>query len=233
MKLVYKFALILLCLIFLITGCAQQTKNENDKKAASTPTAPQLHQVTSPKAGKIIGLIVEKGERISQEQPLFAYADEALDKEIDKAIADVTAAEAKLKVMEKGTPASSGASLATLKARQQAAEQKATKMQRLLAVGGISRVQAEAAQRELQQANQALYAAQNGSSQPASKEKLEEQKQIIQQLTKHKEELLNKRQASEVLCPATGTIKEVKVQNGAEVKENQLILVIEADSTNK
>lgn len=214
----------ILLIASLCIGCSS-----SPKVATNTSASNKLHTITAPKDGKIIGLIVEKGERISKDQPLFAMADEQLAKELKKISADLAAAEAKLKVMQNGTSAPNTANIPALKARQQKAQENAAKMERLLAIGGVSRAKAEAARQELQQANNALAAAQQQTeiSKPASPETIEAQTKQIDSLKAQQNVLISKQQENEVLCPATGIIKEIKVANGIEVKVQDVILVLE------
>lgn len=214
--------------VFLIAslciGCSSSQKATSNANSSS-----KLHTITAPKTGKIVGLIVEKGERISKDQPLFAMADEQLSKDLEKSSADLAAAEAKLKVMQNGTAVPNTANIPALKARQQKAQENAAKMERLLAIGGISRAKADAARQELQQANNALAAAQQQteSSKPASPEAIEAQQKEISSLKAKQNVLISKQQENEVLCPATGVINDIKVSNGTYVKERQIVLVLE------
>lgn len=156
-------------------------------------------------------------------------ADEQLSKELEKSNADLAAAEAKLKVMQNGTAVPNTANIPALKARQQKAQENAAKMERLLAIGGISRAKADAARQELQQANNALAAAQQQTetSKPASPEAIEAQQKEISSLKAKQNVLSSKQQENEVLCPATCIIKEIKVVNGAKVKAQDVVLVLE------
>lgn len=214
--------------IFLIASLCIGCTN-SQKAATNTSSGSKLHTITAPKGGKIIGLIVEKGERISKDQPLFAIADEQLSKELEKNSADLAAAEAKLKVMQNGSSAPNPVNITALKERQRKAQENAAKMERLLAVGGISRAKAVIAQQELQQSNNALAAAQQQTeaSKPASPEAIEAQEKQIASLKAQQNVLISKQQENEVMCPATGVIKEIKVTNGTVLKLQQIVLVLE------
>ena len=66
-----KKLLLLLCSMLLVAGCG--------KPAATLPTVIgsgsvdiPAYKITAPAAGKILGLILESGERIGKGQPLFA-----------------------------------------------------------------------------------------------------------------------------------------------------------------
>lgn len=222
MQRLFNILLSIICIAALCNGCGNSQKATTNNVANN-----KTHTITAPKDGKIVGLIVEKGERISKDQPLFAMADEQLAKELEKISADLAAAEAKLKVMQNGISAPNTANIPALKARQ--AQENAAKMERLLAIGGVSRAKAEAARQELQQANNALAAAQQQTeiSKPASPETIEAQIKQIDSLKAQQNVLMSKQQENEVLCPATGIIKEIKVDNGAEVKAQEVVLILE------
>lgn len=227
MKYILKLALITLCILGLITGCSKKKATVNEVQQKKT--IPQTYTITAPKAGIVIGLILEKGERISKEQPLFSIKDEALNKELDKLDTDIATSEAKLQVMKNGKPVDSGANIPTLQSRLKQTQDKSEKMQRLLNAGAISRKQAEAAQAELQQANSALAAAQLAAtaSKPASPKELEEETKKLEKLQDSRRLLWHKLQSNEVLCPATCIVKEVQERNGSVVKKGQTILILE------
>lgn len=212
-----------LCLI----GCAKSDSSNNSKSTVK-PATPIMHNIKAPKPGKIIGLIAEKGERISKDQPLFAMQDETLSKQLATVTTEIAKEEAKLKVMQTGIPASTPVNLAGLQAQQKAAQQKAEKMNLLYAQGGVSRKQAEAAQQELVEANRALANAGNQTSiKPASKEEQDLQSKKITALKEQQNKLHTQLQSNEVLCPATCIVKEVKSKNGDMVKADQVIIVLE------
>ncbi len=217
-----------LVLLALASGCSQQKPNSSSAKPAEKKQI-QIYNITAPKPGKVIGLILEKGERISKDQPLFAIADEVLSSQLNKVTTELAKAEAMLKVMQTGTPAPNTANLPALQAQVDTAQQKANKMNSLLAIGGVSRVQAQAAQSELQRAKQALANAQNQSSasKPASPEAIAEQEKQIISLKKKKKDLQKKLHQNEVASPATCLVKEIRVKNGENVNTQQILLVLE------
>lgn len=212
-----------LALVLIFAGCARQAPPPQN-----TPKKTTL-SVKAPKAGKIIGLIAEKGERISKDQPLFAMADELLDKQYSQTITDLAKEEAKLQLMKNGVPEASNTNLPALKSRMETAQQKASKMNQLLAIGGISRLQAQAAQQELQQATHAYETAirQSAATKPAGPEAIAEQEKKIKHLQQQKSQQELSQQANEVLCPETGIIKDVLVANGTSVPTNKIILTLE------
>lgn len=222
---------ILIAVIFTLlafAGCGKNTTAPTQKEQPQV-FKPVTHTITSPRAGRVIGLIAEKGERISKGQPLFAIADEELSQQFAKATTELAKEEAKLKVMQTGVPESSDANLPALQARVETAQQKAAKMSQLLAIGGVSRRQADQAQQELQLAQQALSSAQHQmlSSKPAGPEALAEQTKKIDAIKETKNKLEIKLQQNEVLCPATAVVKDVLIKNNASVSTNQVILILE------
>ena len=59
----------------------QSAKRADNSLGSGTISIP-TYAVKAPTAGKLIGLISEKGERISKGQPLFAIGDAQLDKQV-------------------------------------------------------------------------------------------------------------------------------------------------------
>ncbi len=233
--------LTILCLLamsiaLLLAGCAK-TDTSATTKQPEKKVELQSYTITAPKDGKIIGLISEKGERISKDQPLFAIADEKIDEQVKNLTTQVALAEAELKRMENGIAVASAPIDTTALANNvTTAQNKAAKMNNLLAAGAVSRNQAQAAQLELQQAVAALQAAsasQQAQIQKASPEAQEEQKKKIEALKKQLAEAQQAQQANEALSPCTGTIVEIKQANDSIVTKGQDVLVIkeEADST--
>lgn len=167
---------------FSTSGCSlQKADNSLGSGTISIPT----YAVKAPTAGKLIGLISEKSERISKGQPLFAIGDAKLDKQVKDLATQVAKAEADLKRMQQGTPtAAPVADTSLAQANVAAAQQKAAKMNSLLAQGAVSRNQAQAAQDELQRAIAQLQAASSVSVsfKPASPAEIDAQQKLIVQL---------------------------------------------------
>lgn len=220
--------MIVIFTIFVLVGCSKNNST-TIKKENPQEFKPVTHTITAPKAGRVIGLIAEKGERISKDQPLFAIADEELSQQFAKATTEIAKEEAKFKIMQTGIPESSDANLPALQAKVETAQQKASKMNSLLTIGGVSRRQAEQAQEELLLAQQALNSAKQQSlaSKPASPEELAEQEKKIAALKEAKNKIEVKLQQNEVLCPATAVVKDVLVQNNTSVSTNKPILILE------
>ena len=206
---------------FSLSGCSlQKADNSLGRGTISIPT----YAVKAPTAGKLIGLISEKGERISKGQPLFAIGDAKLDKQVKDLATQVAKAEADLKRMQQGTPtAAPVADTSLAQANVAAAQQKAAKMNSLLAQGAVSRNQAQAAQDELQRAIAQLQAASSVSVsfKPASPAEIDAQQKLIVQLKAQQEK-------NEGNSPCTGIITDLQAANNATVQKDQVILHIKA-----
>lgn len=229
MKLIKVICILTACTVLLLSGCSLHAGNNNLGSAAiSVPT----YAIKAPAAGKILGLISEKGERISKGQPLFAIENTKLDKEVKDAAAQLAKAEADLKRMEQGTPSAavSPADISLAQANVAAAQQKAAKMNSLLAQGAVSRNQAEAAQAELARATAQLQAASQVtiSIKPATPAQLQAQKKLITQLKAQHEKLLKQQQQSEAQSPCTGVITELLGKNNVTAQKDQVIMQIKA-----
>lgn len=167
------------------------------------------YAVKAPTAGKLIGLISEKGERISKGQPLFAIGDAQLDKQVKDLATQVAKAEADLKRMQQGTPtAAPVADTSLAQANVAAAQQKAAKMNSLLAQGAVSRNQAQAAQDELQRAIAQLQAASSVSVsfKPASPAEIEAQQKLIVQLKAQQAAAIAQQEKMKATVPAPASL---------------------------
>lgn len=205
---------------------------QSNKNLGSAEITIPTYTIKAPAAGKILGLISEKRERISKGQPLFAIEDTKLDKQVKDAAAQVAKAEADLKRMQQGTPTATVNTMDTslAQANVAAAQQKAAKMNSLLAQGAVSRSQAQAAQEELARATAQLQAASQVivSVKPASPEQIEAQKKLITQLKAQHQALLKKQQENEAQSPCTGIITELSGVNNTVAQKDQVILQIKA-----
>lgn len=219
------------CLVLLTTGgCSPQSSNSLGSATLNVPT----YAVKAPAAGKLLGLISEKGERISKGQPLFAVSAEAVDDKAKDITTQLAKAEADLKRMEIGTSASAPiADLSAAQANVTAAQQKAAKMNSLLAQGAVSRNQAQAAQNELAAATAALQAASSTAVQtrPASPEQIAAQKKLVEQLKQQKAAVLTQQQQNEGVSPCTGIITELAAKNNDSVQKDQVVLHIKATTS--
>ncbi|WP_405383388.1 hypothetical protein [Phascolarctobacterium sp.] len=224
-KLIY--TLFLGAALFL-NGCASPAlQPTNTAKQAA------IHDITAPATGKVLGLIAEKGERISKDQPLFAISDAALDGKVKDLSTKLAKAEAELKRLQNGTiNAQPAADTTALQMEVAAAQQKAAKMNNLLAQGAVSRNQAQAAQVELQQATARLQAASQANTisvQPASPQAIKGQQQVVDMLKLQLAQAKEKQQGQEAPSPCTGTIVEIKAQNNQDVEQGQVILQIKEE----
>lgn len=211
---------------FSLSGCSlQKADNSLGSGTISIPT----YAVKAPTAGKLIGLISEKGERISKGQPLFAIGDAKLDKQVKDLATQVAKAEADLKRMQQGTPtAAPVADTSLAQANVAAAQQKAAKMNSLLAQGAVSRNQAQAAQEELQRAIAQLQAASSVSFKPASPAEIDAQQKLIVQLKAQQAAAIAQQEKNEGNSPCTGIITDLQAANNATVQKDQVILHIKA-----
>lgn len=221
-------AILLLLAAVLLSGCQTNT----DKAGEENTVQPTNHSIKAPAAGKIIGLIAEPGERISQGQPLFAISDENLDQQVKNLQTQLAKAEAERKRMEQGTVnAAPAGDIQAAQAKVAIAQQKAAKMNQLLAQGAVSRNQAQAAQAELAQATAQMQAAAQiaVSSQPASPEAKAAQAKIIARLKEQLAQAQALQQANEAISPCTGIITEVKAANNTTVTSSQEIIIIKEE----
>lgn len=211
---------------FSLSGCSlQKADNSLGSGTISIPT----YAVKAPTAGKLIGLISEKGERISKGQPLFAIGDAKLDKQVKDLATQVAKAEADLKRMQQGTPTAAPiADTSLAQANVAAAQQKAAKMNSLLAQGAVSRNQAQAAQDELQRAIAQLQAASSVSFKPASPAEIDAQQKLIVQLKAQQAAAIAQQEKNEGNSPCTGIITDLQAANNSTVQKDQVILHIKA-----
>lgn len=224
--------LLLLGLALLVTGCAQQSIAQSKANATDAP-AKGSYTITAPATGKLIGLISEKGERVSKGQPLFAISDAQLDAQVKDLQTRLAKAEAELKRLQQGTlNAAPAGDLSAAQAKVTAAQQKAAKLNALYAQGAISRQQAQNAQNELAQATRELQSATQlvVSSRPASPADIEAQQKGVDLLKLDLAKALAKQQEGEALSPCTGVITEVKASNNAQVEAGQVILVMQEET---
>lgn len=219
------------CLVLLATsGCSPQSSNALGSATLSIPT----FAVKAPAAGKLMGLISEKGERISKGQPLFAVSTEAVDGKAKELATQLAKAEADLKRLEVGTSAPVPVvDLTSAQANVAAAQQKAAKMNSLLAQGAVSRNQAQAAQNELAAATAALQTASNVAIQtrPASPEQIAAQKKVVEKLKEQQSAALAQQQQNEGVSPCTGIITELIAKNNDSVQKDQVVLHIKATTS--
>lgn len=225
-----KKLLLLFCSLLLVTGCG--------KPAATLPTVIgsgsvdiPAYKITAPAAGKILGLILESGERIGKGQPLFAIEQPELDAAVEDAATEAARADAELTNLESGSGeqaiAAADYSLQSAESSYQAAEQNYQKMASLYAQNAIARIKVEQAQAA--EANlEAAKAHQTRLTAKASPEAIEQQKQAALQAQQHYQQLLQKQQANEAQSPCTGIVTEKLLSSRDTAAQGQHILTIRA-----
>lgn len=228
----YKILLMLLLLTtLLISGCGNAGQS---KKIGGGPLTIPSYEVKAPTSGQIIGLITEKGERISKGQPLFAIGDQQLDAQVKEAAAQTAKAIAELKRLQQGSVnAPPPVDISQAQANLAAAQQKAAKMNNLLAQGAVSRRQAQAAQTELQQASASFQAASRAavSSQPASPQTIAAQQKLVDELQRQQAQIQARQQANEAASPCTGVVAKLLAANNDVVRQGQSVLEITANES--
>ncbi|MDO4920391.1 MAG: HlyD family efflux transporter periplasmic adaptor subunit [Phascolarctobacterium sp.] len=223
-----KLFLTLLLTALLLSGCSNSGQS---KKIGSAPLSIPSYEVKSPASGQIIGLITEKGERISKGQPLFAISDPQLDAQVKQLAEQTAKAAAELNRLEQSSVnAAPPGNLASAQAKLAEAQQKAAKMNSLLAQGAVSRQQAQAAQAELQQASASFQAASQAavSSQPASPQAIAAQQKLLEQLKRQQAQATARQQANEASSPCTGIVTQLQAANNDSVRQGEAILELTA-----
>lgn len=223
-----RLALCVACLAALLAAGCGPTASDGELGTGEI-TIPS-YTIKAPASGKILGLIIAKGERITRDQPLFAISDQETDGEEKRLAGELAIAEAELKRLETGTPTGvSPAELAALQANFSKAQQKAAKMNNLLAMGAVSRRQAQDAQAEMQRASAAVQAAsQQAAVKPSTPEAIAAQKEKVNQLRQQHQNTLMRQQANEAVSPATGIITEKLLDNNAQAAKDQPVLKLTA-----
>ena len=197
---------------FSLSGCSlQKADNSLGSGTISIPT----YAVKAPTAGKLIGLISEKGERISKGQPLFAIGDVKLDKQVKDLATQVAKAEADLKRMQQGTPTAAPVADTSL------------------AQANVAAAQQQAAQDELQRAIAQLQAASSVSVsfKPASPAEIDAQQKLIVQLKAQQAAAIAQQEKNEGNSTCTGMITDLQTANNATVQKDQVILHIKSVDT--
>lgn len=224
-----KLFLTLLLTALLLSGCSSSGQN---KKIGSAPLSIPSYEVKAPASGQIIGLITEKGERIGKGQPLFAISDPQLDAQVKQLAEQTAKAAAELNRLEQSSvnAAPPPGNLASAQAKLAEAQQKAAKMNNLLAQGAVSRQQAQAAQAELQQASASFQAASQAavSMQPASPQAIAAQQKLLEQLKRQQAQATARQQANEASSPCTGIVTQLQAANNDAVRQGEAILELTA-----
>ena len=217
-----RFTFIIFTILIMMFSAA--CKNETKAPALGSGSVYfTVYDITAPAEGQILGLILEKGDRIGKEQPLFAIDDKQLAEEIKQA-----RAEAELKIMQNGQSSpNNGAALAAAQQQYEQASAKEAKMTSLYKIGAIARRQYEAASAEKSAALAALNAAQNaGSLVKASPEAIAQKQEELKTLKKKYNALMQKQLALETESPCTGIVEEKYHNAGETASAGEKILSI-------
>ena len=226
--LVLTFSLILGTVFLLLAGCSRQTRQTvhlQGKVEAVTTT------LQAPAAGKVQGLIVEKGDRIRKGEPLFGVADGTGTSVPGKAAQELAKAQAELRRAQAGGSAvdraAAAAAVQSAVADLQTASATYQKMNRLYAIGGVSRRQLEQSAQNLTAAQNRLAAAQAELNQaqrtpPADPAALQAKVKTLKEAYEREAE----QSANEVKAPFTGLVGELKARNGATVRQGQPVLTL-------
>lgn len=214
-----------------VTACS---KTASPKNIEFHGTLRAVHYtITAVKDGEVRGLILEKGERIRKEQPLLGLGTQENNPQADKAAADLAKAQAEMNRLSYANSlegrATAALALQNAQNRVQEARQNYDKMQKLYAIGGISKIRMQQAHDELSLAHAELNAAQTRfqqSNQPSSPADAAAIKLKVEDLKKAYETTVLSIAGSEITSPTTGMVQTVWVKNGAKVKEKQKLLEI-------
>ena len=223
----------LLALVLVLSLCAAgcgTTKTKRTVTLTGKIEVPPL-AITAPREGKILGLILEKGDRIRKGEPLFAITQKGEDAGIEKATADLARAEAELKNAKSGASAAQiGAATGAVASAEAAVtqyQQLYTKLANLYKVGGIAKKKVDQAQADLAAAQENYAATQQHLQQlqtratPTAVSDLETK---VQKLKAAYDAELKNQTANEVHAPSTCRVLEVLVKNGATAAVGQNIM---------
>ena len=223
--------LLLFCLLVTAACSKPQTTEKSIRLKGKTEAV--LYTVKAPVDGEVRGLILEPGERIRKGQPLFGLGTQDENPEVGKAAAELAKAQARLNNATQGNKeagrASAAAALQSARAEVQNAEQNYTKMERLYKVGGISRIRLQQAELNLQSARATLAAAQARYEQASRSYTPEELAELEQQVQKNRtayDAAVLTVEGSEIVSPATGTVRQILAKNGEPVKKEQPVMQI-------
>ena len=201
-------------------------------RLTGTLDAPEL-TVKSPRAGRVLGLIVSPGERISQGQPLFALEDKEADAVVQQRATELARAEAELKAAKDGgaspNAAAAEAYLGAAEEELAAAQQDYEKLSRLYAIGGISRVRYETARQRFESAQASAQAARGQAaavSEPVTPERLQAMEEKVRKAQAAYEGALLAQGEREMTAPCTCTVVQVLLRSGDMVTEGQPVLVL-------
>lgn len=229
-KLYWLLLLILFCTL-IISGCSP-----NKTKRTLTATGKlenPVTAITAPRSGKVLGLILEKGDRIRKDEPLFAIAQKEQDAGVEKATVELTKAEAELKNAKGGASAiqiaAARGAAANAEISVTQARELQTKMERLYQVGGIAKQKLDLSRENLAAAEATQAAAQERLQQLTTKATPEAIKSLetkVQQLKTAYEAETKKQTANEIHAPSTCLVTDILVKNGSEAAEGQTVMSV-------
>ena len=226
------YMLVLLVCLFLTAACSSPRAEEKNIRLQGRTEA-VLYTVKAPVDGEIRGLILDTGERIRKDQPLFGLGTQDENPEVGKAAAELANAQARLNNASQGNSeasrASAAAAVQSARGEVQNAEQNYNKMKRLYDVGGISRNRLQQAQLDLESARAGLAAAQARYEQVSRAYTPEELAGMEQQVQKNRaayDAAILTVEGSEIVSPSTGTVRQIWIKNGEAVKKEQPVMEI-------
>lgn len=203
-------------------------QSENAKPALGSGSVYfPVYEITAPADGKILGLILQKGDRIGKEQPLFAVEDQQLTAQIKEAAADISRTEAEIKAMQNGQDKADPAAIDAAQQQYEQASAQETKMAALYRQGAVARRQYEAASAAKAAAQAALSAA-RGADQTikASPGTIAQKQEELKTLQTKYNALLQKQLALEEESPCTGIVTEKYLNAGDTAAAGQKVLSI-------
>ena len=216
----------------LLTACGKQPSAAKNVKLQGKTEA-VFYVVKAPVDGEIRGLILDKGERIRKDQPLFGLGTQDENPEVGKASAELAKAQARLNNASSGNNeagrASAAAAVENARSQINTAQQNYAKMQRLYAIGGVSRLKMQQAQQDLEGARAALSAAQARYEQVNrvyTKEELAQLEKKVQEARTAYDAVVLTVEGSEIASPTTGIVREIWAKNGETVKKEQPVMEI-------
>ncbi len=226
------FLIILIISLFTL-GC------NSDKEVADISATARIriptYNVVAPKAGKLLGIIAEKGERIRKGQPLFAIEDLDADTEVNVANSNLARLEAELDNIQSGnidrSISAASSSVAGAEENFKAAQQTYDKMLNLYNIGGLpkNKLDTFVAQRNAAQGN--LEATRSHLANLQRKKTPEAIKELEANIANAKttaEGAQAIQESNEGICPTTGIITEIASKTGDVVAKGDTVIIIQS-----
>jgi HlyD family secretion protein len=225
--------LLLLALVLLVCFCASGcgvTKTKRTLTLTGKLENP-VTAITAPRDGKVLGLILEKGDRIRKDEPLFAITKKGEDAGVEKATAELARAQAELKTAKGGASAAQiGAAtgaVASAEASVAQAQQVYDKMAKLYSIGGVAKKKLDQSQANLSAARENYAATQAHLRQlqtRATPEAVTGLEEKVKNLKAAYEAEVKNQTANEIHAPSTCQVIEILVKNGADAAVGQNIM---------